>query len=50
VGLALRGGARTVLINQGETPYDDLVTLRVWEGIGEVMPQAADRVARALRN
>ena len=50
VGLALRGGARAVLINQGETPYDDLVTLRVWEGIGEVMPQAADRVARALRN
>ncbi len=48
VGLALRSGARVVLVNQGETPYDDAVTLRVWTGIGEVIPPAVERVKRAL--
>ena len=49
VGLALKEGARVVLINQGVTPYDEVVTLRVWEGIGKVLPPAVDRVERALR-
>lgn len=49
VGLALKQGARVVLVNQGETPYDEVVTLRLWEGIGEVMPPVVDRVERALR-
>lgn len=46
VGKALKEGAHVVLVNQGETPYDEVVTLRVWEGIGEVMPLAVDRVER----
>jgi NAD-dependent deacetylase len=48
VGLALRSGARVVLANQGKTPYDEAVTLRVWTGIGEVIPPAVERVRRAL--
>lgn len=48
VGVALKSGARAVLINQGETPYDRRVTLRVWGGIGEVLPPAVERVKRAL--
>ncbi len=48
VGLALRSGARVVLANQGKTPYDEAVTLRVWAGIGEVIPPAVKRVKRAL--
>ena len=48
VGLALRSGARVVLANQGKTPYDEVVTLRVWRGIGEVIPPAVERVKRAL--
>jgi NAD-dependent deacetylase len=48
VGLALRSGARVVLANQGKTPYDEAVTLRVWTGIGEVIPPAVERVKRAL--
>jgi NAD-dependent deacetylase len=48
VGLALRSGARVVLANQGKTPYDEIVTLRVWTGIGEVIPPAVERVKRAL--
>jgi NAD-dependent SIR2 family protein deacetylase len=48
VGLALRSGARVLLVNRGETPYDEAVTLRVWSGIGEVIPPAVERVKRAL--
>jgi NAD-dependent deacetylase len=48
VGVALGGGARVVLVNRGETPYDRSATLRVWEGIGEVIPPAVERAKRAL--
>jgi NAD-dependent deacetylase len=49
VGLALRSGARVVLVNRGKTPYDRAATLRVWTGIGEVIPPAVERVKWALR-
>ena len=48
VGLALRSGARVVIVTQGETPYDKVVTLRVWTGIGDVLPPAVERVKQAL--
>jgi NAD-dependent SIR2 family protein deacetylase len=48
VGLALRSRARVVLVNQGETPYDEAATLRVWTGIGDVIPLAVEQVKRAL--
>jgi NAD-dependent deacetylase len=48
VGLALRSGARVVLANQGKTPYDEPVTLRVCTGIGEAIPPAVKRMKRAL--
>lgn len=48
VGLALKQRARVVLVNQGETPYDEVVALRVWEGIGEVLPPAVEMVKRAV--
>jgi len=48
VALALRSGARVVLVNRGKTPYDKTATLRVWTGIGEVIPPAAERVKGSL--
>ena len=48
VGLALEEGARVVLINQGEPPYDDVVTLRIINGIGDVLPPAVIMVKQAL--
>jgi len=48
VRLALRSGARVLLVNRGETPYDEIVTLRAWTGIGDVIPPAVERVKRAL--
>ena len=48
VGLALRSGARVVLVNRGETPYDGVATLRVWAGIGEVIPPAVELARQTL--
>ena len=48
VGLALRSGARIVLVNRGETPYDGVATLRLWTGIGEVIPPAVERAKQTL--
>jgi len=48
VGKAVTAGAKVVLINQGETPYDDVVSLRLWEGIGDVLPPAVERVKQSL--
>ncbi len=48
VGLALRNGARAVLVNRGETPYDEAVSLLVHAGIGEVLPAAVERVRQHL--
>jgi NAD-dependent deacetylase len=47
VGAAIRSGAHVVLINQGETPYDSMVALRLRDGIGDVLPPAVER-ARAI--
>jgi NAD-dependent SIR2 family protein deacetylase len=44
VGLAIEEGARVVLINQGETPYDDFVALRITTGIGDVLHPAVELV------
>ena len=49
VGRALRSGASVVLVNKGKTPYDRKATLRVWAGIGEVIPPAVERAKRALK-
>jgi NAD-dependent SIR2 family protein deacetylase len=48
VGLALRSGAKVVLVNQGKTPYDRAATLRVWTGISDVIPPAVERVKWAI--
>ncbi|MDD5093886.1 MAG: hypothetical protein PHV74_05840 [Dehalococcoidia bacterium] len=42
--IALRSGARLVIINQGETPLDRLAHLRFGEAIGEVLPRAVARM------
>jgi NAD-dependent deacetylase len=41
---ALEAGARLVIINQGETPYDGHASLLFSERIGEVLPAAVARL------
>ena len=46
--VALQAGARLVIINQGETPYDEHAHLRFSEAIGEVMPSAVEQLKTML--
>ena len=48
--VALQSGARLVIINQGETPFDQLAHLRFWEGIGKVLPPAVDQLTELTGN
>ena len=47
--VALRGRARLVIINQGETPLDSRCHLRFEEDIGEVLPPAVSRLREFLK-
>lgn len=47
--VALQAGARLVIINQGETPFDRLAHLRFGEGIGEVLPPAVARLKELMK-
>jgi len=47
--VALEAGARLVIINQGETPFDRLANLRFREEIGEVLPPAVDRLKELMK-
>ncbi len=45
---ALRSGAKLVIINQGETPFDHYANLRFKEGIGDVLPRAVKKLKRLM--
>jgi NAD-dependent deacetylase len=48
--VALRSGARLVIINQGETPMDPSCHLRFDEKIGEVLPPAVDKLKELMKH
>ena len=43
---ALLSGAKLVIINQGETPFDQMASLRFHEAIGDVLPRAMKRLKK----
>ena len=47
--VALRAGARLVIINQGETPLDGAAHLQFNERIGEVLPPAVERLRELMQ-
>ena len=47
--VALRGRARVVVINQGETPLDSRCHLRFDENIVDVLPPAVDRLKELMK-
>jgi len=47
-GIAWRNGAKLIILNMGETPYDDEANLRFFEQIGEVLPNIVDRVKEMM--
>lgn len=42
--VALQAGAKLVIINQGETPFDEQAHLRFTEAIGDVLPPAVEQL------
>ncbi|MFA5309675.1 MAG: Sir2 family NAD-dependent protein deacetylase [Dehalococcoidales bacterium] len=48
--VALESGAKLVIINQGETPYDAEARLRFSEAIGDVLPPAVKILKQLLNN
>ncbi len=46
--VALQAGAKLVIINQGETPFDEYAHLRFSESIGEVLPPAVAKLKTLL--
>ncbi len=47
-GYAWRNGAKLIILNQGETPYDDEADLRFFEAIGEIIPPIVERVKEMM--
>lgn len=45
---ALNAGAKLVIVNKGETPYDQFAHLRFNENIGEVMPGAVRKLKKLM--
>ncbi len=45
---ALMAGAKLVILNQGETPFDKQTHLRFYEKIGDVLPLAVKRLKRLM--
>ncbi len=45
---ALENGAKLILINKGETPFDTKAHVRIWESAGEVLSAILDRVRRKM--
>jgi len=45
---ALRSGAKLVIINQGETPFDSYSHLVFYEKTGEVLPKAVKRLKKLM--
>ena len=46
--VALEAGARLVIVNQGDTPYDDQASLLFPERTGEVLPAAVTRLQELI--
>lgn len=47
--VAVNSGARLVINNQGETPFDRVAHLRFWERIAEVLPEALIRLKELMK-
>jgi len=47
--VAVNSGARLVIINQGETPFDPVAHLRFSERIAEVLPEALIRLKQLMK-
>jgi NAD-dependent deacetylase len=47
-GLAYRNGAKLIILNKGETPYDSVADLRFFNPISEVLPHLMEKVKELM--
>jgi len=47
-GIAWRNGAKLIILNKGETPYDSEADLRFFDQIGDVLPKIIERVKEMM--
>ena len=47
-GYAWRNGAKLIILNEGETPYDDEADLRFFEQIEDILPKIVKRVKEMM--
>jgi NAD-dependent SIR2 family protein deacetylase len=47
-GYAWRNGAKLIILNQGETPYDGEADLRFSDLIGDVLPKIVEKVKEMM--
>jgi NAD-dependent deacetylase len=47
--VALEAGARLVIINQSETPFDRAAHLRFSEKAGEILPKVVERLKKMIK-
>jgi NAD-dependent SIR2 family protein deacetylase len=48
-GIALQNGAKLILINKGETPYDRVTDIRFDNLIEEVLPPIMEKVREQVK-
>lgn len=49
-GIAKRSGAKLIILNDGDTPYDSIADLRFHERISDVFPPIVERVKELIKN
>ena len=47
-GIAKKNGAKLIILNRGETPYDRVADIRFFEDIAEVLPPIVEKVKKLL--
>ncbi len=47
-GIAKKNGAKLIILNRGETPYDGVADIRFFEDISEVLPPIFEKVKLIL--
>lgn len=47
-GIAKQNGAKLIILNQGETPYDSAADIRFFDDIAEVLPPIVEKVKKLM--
>ena len=48
--IAVEAGAKLAIINQGETPFDEIAQIRFQEKIGQVLPPAVEQLKQLMES